>query len=388
MSAWIFLIPPALVLLWAVLTYNTFVRLRQQVSESWAGIDTELKRRYELIPNLVAAVKGYAAHERQTIEAVVAARARAAASTGSPGQQARDEQELVTSVNRLLAVAEAYPDLKASTNFLQPAEGAGQHRGPDPGRAPLLQRQRARSQHARGGLPQQSGGGDVRGRSRRNSSRSKARPCGRSSTCLLVDEDRRGGPAVPAAIFAPRRRNPSPSPAGSSSHVRQSAAVHAVRRPTRDDPSRERRCAPRRIWRLGPPSSSWAPPVTAICWIPPISSIPACRSTRLTAAVFLEARARLAVRHGLRTLHVGGEVRPHTQEFIDLAARIYAAHGLRVHLRPTGDRARRRSGCRRSASFSRSWTAARTSPPRTARATRAAGSRWTATAGSCWRWRR
>jgi LemA protein len=119
MSAWIFLIPPALLLLWLALTYNTFVRLRQHLSESWAGIDTELKRRYDLIPNLVEAVKGYAAHERQTLEAVVAARARAAASGGSPGAQARDEQELVVSLNRLLAVAEAYPDLKASANFLQ-----------------------------------------------------------------------------------------------------------------------------------------------------------------------------------------------------------------------------------------------------------------------------
>ncbi len=116
--AWIFLLPPALLLLWIALTYNALVRLRQHVGESWAGIDTELKRRYELIPNLVETVKGYAAHERQTLEAVVTARARAAASSGTPGQQARDEQELVASVNRLLAVAEAYPDLKASANFL------------------------------------------------------------------------------------------------------------------------------------------------------------------------------------------------------------------------------------------------------------------------------
>ncbi len=119
MSAWIFLIPPALVLLWLVLTYNTFVRLRQHLGESWAGIDTELKRRYDLIPNLVDTVKGYASHERQALEAVVEARARAAASGGSPGAQARDEQVLVTSLSRLLAVAEAYPDLKASANFLQ-----------------------------------------------------------------------------------------------------------------------------------------------------------------------------------------------------------------------------------------------------------------------------
>ncbi len=119
MSIWVYIVPPTMVLLWFVLTYNAFVRVRQQVSESWAGIDTELKRRYDLIPNLVETVKGYAGHERQTLEAVTAARAKAAASAGSPGAQARDEQALVTSVNKLLAVAESYPDLKASANFLQ-----------------------------------------------------------------------------------------------------------------------------------------------------------------------------------------------------------------------------------------------------------------------------
>jgi LemA protein len=106
------------VLLWVVLVYNALVRLRQQVRESWSGIDTELKRRYDLIPNLVETVKGYAAHEREVLQAVTDARSRAAASTGDPGSQARDEKELVTSMNRLLAVAEGYPDLKASANYL------------------------------------------------------------------------------------------------------------------------------------------------------------------------------------------------------------------------------------------------------------------------------
>jgi len=84
MSTWVYIVPPALVLLWFVLTYNTLVRVRQHVSESWAGIDTELKRRYDLVPNLVEAVKGYAAHERQTLEAVTAAREKAANLLGSP----------------------------------------------------------------------------------------------------------------------------------------------------------------------------------------------------------------------------------------------------------------------------------------------------------------
>jgi len=112
------LIASAVVLIWAALNYNLLVRIRQQVAESWSNIDTELKRRYDLIPNLVEAVKGYASHERTTLEAVVAARARARNSTGSPASQAADEKSLVESMQKLLAVAEAYPDLKASENFL------------------------------------------------------------------------------------------------------------------------------------------------------------------------------------------------------------------------------------------------------------------------------
>jgi LemA protein len=107
------------VLLWVALAYNALVRIRQQVRESWSGIDTELKRRYDLIPNLVETVKGYAAHEREVLEAVTEARSRAAASTGGADSQSRDEKQLVASMNRLLAVAERYPDLKASDNFLQ-----------------------------------------------------------------------------------------------------------------------------------------------------------------------------------------------------------------------------------------------------------------------------
>jgi LemA protein len=108
----------AVILLWAALNYNLLVRIRQQVRESWSGIDTELKRRYDLVPNLVETVKGYAAHERQVLEAVTEARARAKTSSGSPGAQAKDEKELVDSMRRLLAVAEDYPDLKASAHYL------------------------------------------------------------------------------------------------------------------------------------------------------------------------------------------------------------------------------------------------------------------------------
>ena len=108
----------ALVLIWAVATYNTLVLLRQHCRESWSGIDTELRRRYNLIPNLVATVKGYAAHEREVLQAVTEARNRAAASTGSPQSQAKDENVLAGTLRQLFAVSEGYPDLKASENFL------------------------------------------------------------------------------------------------------------------------------------------------------------------------------------------------------------------------------------------------------------------------------
>jgi len=107
------------VLIWAAVNYNALVRIRQQVAESWSGIDTELKRRYDLIPNLVETVKGYASHERQVLQDVTDARARAAASDGDPESQARDEKAFVSSVNQLLAVAEGYPDLKASDQYLK-----------------------------------------------------------------------------------------------------------------------------------------------------------------------------------------------------------------------------------------------------------------------------
>ena len=115
------IVPAAVVLLaliWLIANYNAMVRLRQQCRESWSGIDTELRRRYDLIPNLVETVKGYATHERQVLQSVVEARNRAVASTGSPAEQAVDENTLVRAVRQLFAVAEGYPDLKASRNFL------------------------------------------------------------------------------------------------------------------------------------------------------------------------------------------------------------------------------------------------------------------------------
>jgi LemA protein len=108
-----------LVGIWAVAQYNGFVKLRNIVEESWKQIDVELHRRYDLIPNLVETVKGYAAHERQTFENVTAARAAAVTPGSGPAEQAMQENMLTAALRQLLAVAEAYPDLKANTNFLE-----------------------------------------------------------------------------------------------------------------------------------------------------------------------------------------------------------------------------------------------------------------------------
>ena len=107
------------VLLLAVgMSYNRFVSQRNLIRDSWADVDTELRRRYDLIPNLVATVKGYAAHEKEILERVTETRAAAVAATGSPDQQAQAEAPLVGALRGLLAVAENYPQLKASENFL------------------------------------------------------------------------------------------------------------------------------------------------------------------------------------------------------------------------------------------------------------------------------
>ena len=102
-----------------VISYNRFVSQRNLIRNSWANIDTELKRRYDLIPNLVETVKGYASHEKETLEAVVRARSAAASATGSPAEQAAAEGPLIGALRQLFALSEAYPDLKANQNFLE-----------------------------------------------------------------------------------------------------------------------------------------------------------------------------------------------------------------------------------------------------------------------------
>jgi len=105
---------------YAIVIYNGLVSNRQMVKEGWSGIDVQLKRRTDLIPNLMETVKGYMAHERETLEAVVQARAAATgAASAGPEERARAEGMLSAALGRLLAVAEAYPDLKANTTFLE-----------------------------------------------------------------------------------------------------------------------------------------------------------------------------------------------------------------------------------------------------------------------------
>ncbi|PIP26275.1 MAG: hypothetical protein CO140_03320 [Candidatus Moranbacteria bacterium CG_4_9_14_3_um_filter_40_7] len=105
-------------LLWAVTIYNGLIRLKNRVDEAWSDIDVQLKRRYNLIPNLVNTVKGYAAHEKEVFEKVTEARSRAM-SANSTEDKAQAENMLSNTLKSLFAVAESYPDLKANQNFLE-----------------------------------------------------------------------------------------------------------------------------------------------------------------------------------------------------------------------------------------------------------------------------
>ncbi|MEY2434621.1 MAG: LemA protein [Acidimicrobiaceae bacterium] len=113
----IILVIVALLIFFVIGSYNGLVRLRNRVDNAWAQIDVQLKRRYDLIPNLVETVKGYAAHERQTLEAVIQARNMAMSAQG-PAQQAQAENMISGALKSLFALSEAYPDLKANQNFL------------------------------------------------------------------------------------------------------------------------------------------------------------------------------------------------------------------------------------------------------------------------------
>jgi LemA protein len=106
----------ALLVLWVVVTYNSFIRARNKVDEAWSGIDVQLKRRHDLVPNLVESVKGYAAHESATLAAVTQARA-AAMGAGAGSERSAAEERLTSALDGIRVVAEQYPELRASENF-------------------------------------------------------------------------------------------------------------------------------------------------------------------------------------------------------------------------------------------------------------------------------
>ena len=114
---WLFIIL-AVIVLWFIWAFNTFVRLGNRVAEAWSDIEVQLKRRYDLIPNLVNTVKGYATHESSAFEKVTNARS-AAMGAKSIGEHAQAENMLTGALKSLFAVSEAYPDLKANVNFLE-----------------------------------------------------------------------------------------------------------------------------------------------------------------------------------------------------------------------------------------------------------------------------
>ena len=108
----------AVLVIFVIMLYNSLVSLRNRIENAWAQIDVQLKRRYDLIPNLVETVKGYATHEQETLEKVIQARNMAVSATGVEGQ-AEAENMLTGALKSLFAVSEAYPDLKANQSFLQ-----------------------------------------------------------------------------------------------------------------------------------------------------------------------------------------------------------------------------------------------------------------------------
>jgi LemA protein len=117
MVGWILLAVAVVLVLYVIVQYNALVRLRNRIESAWSQIDVQLQRRYDLIPNLVETVKGYAEHEKGVLESVTEARAQAIDAQG-PAQQAQAENMITSALKSLFAVAEAYPDLKANQNFL------------------------------------------------------------------------------------------------------------------------------------------------------------------------------------------------------------------------------------------------------------------------------
>ena len=149
MTLWIILAIVAAVAIYAIYIYNRLVSTRQMQRGGWSGIDVQLKRRADLVPNLVETVKGYAAHERDVFDEVdrAARPARAMRRPAMSAARARRKARCRSVSAELMAVAEAYPDLKASTNFLELQQRAQQSRERDPDGAALLQRRGAQSEY-------------------------------------------------------------------------------------------------------------------------------------------------------------------------------------------------------------------------------------------------
>ena len=144
-----------LVAFWVIGAYNGLIALKNQVANAWKQIDVQLKRRHDLIPNLVNTVKGAMDFERNTLEAVIAARTKAVSATGVAAT-AKAEGELTQALGRLFALTENYPDLKATGQRAAAAGGADQHREQDRLRPAALQRRRDAVQHHAGAVPHQS----------------------------------------------------------------------------------------------------------------------------------------------------------------------------------------------------------------------------------------
>ena len=179
-STWIIIGVLVVLVVWIIMIYNGLVAMRQRVNQSFADIDVQLKQRHDLIPNLVETVKGYAGHERGTLEAVIKARQTAVAAP-SLDQKVQAENMLSGALRQLFALSESYPDLKANANFQQLQARAVRHREQARGGAALLQQCGAGIQHRHPELPGRADRRPARLprarvlRSRRDSARSSSR---------------------------------------------------------------------------------------------------------------------------------------------------------------------------------------------------------------------
>lgn len=118
MMIWILVAIIAVIVIYLIVAYNGLIRRRNQIENAWSQVDVQLKRRIDLIPNLVEAVKGYAAHEKDTLDAVIKARNAAISAPATPSGQAAADTQITGALRQLFALSEAYPDLKANQNFL------------------------------------------------------------------------------------------------------------------------------------------------------------------------------------------------------------------------------------------------------------------------------